>query len=100
MRVLIVVIVALGAAVAANLALLAYADGGNDPVGSLSPRLGAVTTTAPATTTPATTSPAEPPTTTGGDAHPTRTTTTGPVTRTTTGTATPDRPGGEGREDD
>jgi hypothetical protein len=60
LRVGLVILLALAAAVVANLVLLGVADGSNDPVGRLSPRaelitLPAATTTAPAA--PATTTP-------------------------------------------
>jgi hypothetical protein len=50
-RIALLVVIALGVALSANLVLLGIANGPGDPVGQLSPRAGIVRLPAPVTTT-------------------------------------------------
>jgi hypothetical protein len=65
LRIGLVLVLAVAAAVVANLVLLGVATGPNDPVGKLSPRAGLILLSA--TTTPAAPARPTPPTTTPGD---------------------------------
>ncbi len=70
LRIGLVLVLAVVAAVVANVVLLNVATGPNDPVGKLSPRSGLVKLPAPTTPTPSTTTSPETTTTPSDDGRP------------------------------